>query len=81
MPFLDARPPEAPALMGRSAGVRDSWGAVGAALVLPQDAFNVPHELSQPGLLLGSIPLVVEATVSPSADHIQLGQRPVVSLA
>ena len=65
VPLLGARLPEAPALMGRSSGLAGGQGAVGPALVLPQDPFNVLHELPQLGLLLGSIPLVVEAAVSP----------------
>ena len=64
-PLLGARQPEAPALTGRSAGLGGGRGAVGAAVVLPQDQFDVPHELPQLGLLLGSVPLVVEAAVSP----------------
>ena len=79
-PLLGAGPPEAPALTGPGAGVRGSLEAVGAALVLPQDPFDVPHELPQLGLQLGSVPLVVEATVSPRADRVQLSQRPVVGL-
>ena len=50
---------------GAGTEVRGGWGAVGAAVVLPQDQFDVPHELPQLGLLLGSVPLVVEAAVSP----------------
>ena len=65
MPLLGARQPEAPALTGRIAGLGGGRGAVGVALVLPQDPFDVPHELPQLGLLLGSVPLVVEAAVSP----------------
>ena len=49
---------------GAGTEVRGGWGAVGAAVVLPQDQFNVPHELPQLGLLLGSVPLVVKAAVS-----------------
>ena len=63
--LLRAWLPEAPALTGHGEGVRDCWGAVGVALRLLQDPFNMPHELPQLGLLLGSIPLVVEAAVSP----------------
>ena len=57
-----ARPPEAPALTGCGAGLGGRRGAVGAALMLPQDPFDVPHELPQLSLLLGSVPLV-EASV------------------
>ena len=65
VPLVGTQPSEAPALTGRSAGLGGSRRAVGATLVLPQNPFNVPHELPQLGLLLGSIPLVVEAAVSP----------------
>ena len=64
VPLLGAQPPEAPALTGRGVGLRSGQGAVGTALVLPQDPFDLPHELPQLGLLLGSVPLVVEAAVS-----------------
>ena len=65
VPLVGAQPPEAPALTRCGAGLGGSRRAVGAALVLPQNPFDVPHELPQLGLLLGSIPLVVEAAVSP----------------
>ena len=58
-PLLGAQPPEAPALTGCGAGLRGGRGAEGG------DPFDVPHELPQLGLLLGSVPLVVEAAVSP----------------
>ena len=62
VPLVDTQPPEAPALTGRGAGLGGSRRAVGAALMLPQDPFDVPHELPQLSLLLGSVPLV-EASV------------------
>ena len=58
VPLLGAQPPEALALTGRSAGLRGGRGAEGG------DPFEVLHELPQLGLLLGSVPLVVEAAVS-----------------
>lgn len=60
---------------------REGWGRPGDCRRGPRSPtgpLDVPHELPQLGLLLGSVPLVVEAAVSPWADHVQLGQRPVV---
>lgn len=62
-------------------GVMASLVAVIMALVFPQDAFDLLHELLQLGFLLRPLHLVVEAAVAPLTDHVQLGQLPVVRLS